>query len=174
MLWIPLDGRTCALSRPYRSTHLCGIGGILFGCRFSQTGDLLHGWIRIRLRPWHPARNHRNRTRLRRGIRLFPLVGRSFIKRKFGARIQKVDDFLSRSPFNMALTIRFFPLGSNVVTNILAGVTSIPALPFIFGSTVGYIPQNMVFALFGSGVEVSSTTHGHGCGSLCHFHPAWV
>ncbi|NDV28526.1 TVP38/TMEM64 family protein [Desulfovibrio sp. JC010] len=85
------------------------------------------------------------------------LVGRSFIKKKFGARIQKVDDFLSRSPFNMALTIRFFPLGSNVVTNVLAGVTSIPALPFILGSTIGYLPQNMVFALFGSGVEVSST-----------------
>ncbi len=85
------------------------------------------------------------------------LVGRSFIKRKFGKRIQKVDDFLSRSPFNMALTIRFFPLGSNVVTNILAGVTSIPALPFILGSTVGYLPQNIVFALFGSGVNVSST-----------------
>lgn len=84
------------------------------------------------------------------------LVGRTFIKRKFGPRIQKVDDFLSRSPFNMALTIRFFPLGSNVVTNILAGVTSIPALPFILGSTIGYIPQNIVFALFGSGVEVSS------------------
>ncbi|CCO24919.1 TVP38/TMEM64 family protein [Maridesulfovibrio hydrothermalis] len=85
------------------------------------------------------------------------LVGRSFIKRKFGARIQKVDNFLSRSPFNMALTIRFFPLGSNFVTNILAGVTSIPALPFILGSTIGYLPQNIVFALFGSGVEVSST-----------------
>lgn len=85
------------------------------------------------------------------------LVGRSFVKRKFGARIQKVDSFLSRSPFNMALTIRFFPLGSNVITNILAGVTSIPALPFILGSTIGYLPQNIVFALFGSGVNVSST-----------------
>lgn len=86
------------------------------------------------------------------------LVGRSFIKRKFGARIQKVDNFLSRSPFNMALTIRFFPIGSNVVTNVLAGVTSIPALPFILGSALGYMPQNIVFALFGSGVNVSSTT----------------
>ncbi len=85
------------------------------------------------------------------------LVGRSFIQSKFGARIQKVDDFLSRSPFNMALTIRFFPLGSNVITNLLAGVTSIPAIPFILGSTIGYLPQNIVFALFGSGVNVSST-----------------
>ncbi|WP_320170335.1 VTT domain-containing protein [Maridesulfovibrio sp.] len=85
------------------------------------------------------------------------LVGRSFIKRKFGARISKVDEFLSRSPFNMALTIRFFPLGSNVATNVLAGVTSIPAAPFILGSTLGYLPQNVVFALFGSGVNVSST-----------------
>ncbi|WP_027722335.1 TVP38/TMEM64 family protein [Maridesulfovibrio zosterae] len=85
------------------------------------------------------------------------LVGRTFIKRKFGSRIQKVDDFLRRSPFNMALTIRFFPIGSNVITNVLAGVTSIPALPFILGSTVGYVPQNVVFALFGSGINVSSS-----------------
>lgn len=86
------------------------------------------------------------------------LVGRSFIKRKFGSRIQKVDSFLSRSPFYMALTIRFFPIGSNVVTNVLAGVTSIPAMPFILGSALGYLPQNIVFALFGSGVNVSSST----------------
>ena len=86
------------------------------------------------------------------------LVGRSFIQNKFGARIQKVDDFLSRSPFNMALTIRFFPLGSNLISSLLAGVTSIPAMPFILGSAVGYLPQNIVFALFGSGVNVSSTS----------------
>ncbi len=84
------------------------------------------------------------------------LVGRSFIKRRFGSKISRIDDFLSRSPFNMALTIRFFPLGSNLATNLAAGVTSIPAIPFILGSAIGYLPQNIVFALFGSGVNVSS------------------
>lgn len=83
-------------------------------------------------------------------------LGRDFVMRRFGARLAPVDAFLSRSPFNMALTIRFFPLGSNLVTNLAAGVSSIPAMPFIIGSTIGYLPQTTVFALFGSGVEVSS------------------
>ncbi|WP_027179861.1 TVP38/TMEM64 family protein [Maridesulfovibrio bastinii] len=86
------------------------------------------------------------------------LAGRNFIKKRFGSRISKIDSFLSRSPFNMALAIRFFPLGSNVVANLAAGVTSIPILPFIAGSAIGYLPQNIVFALFGSGTNVSSNT----------------
>lgn len=83
-------------------------------------------------------------------------LGRDFVVRRFGARLAPVDAFLSKSPFNMALTIRFFPLGSNLLTNLAAGVSSIPAWPFIIGSTIGYLPQTTVFALFGSGVEVSS------------------
>lgn len=86
------------------------------------------------------------------------LAGREFIKRRFGSRISKIDDFLSRSPFYMALTIRFFPLGSNLVANLAAGVTSIPLVPFIAGSAIGYLPQNIVFALFGSGTNVSSNS----------------
>lgn len=84
------------------------------------------------------------------------IAGRNFIKRHFGKRIGKIDAFLSKSPFNMALAIRFFPLGSNLVANLAAGVTSIPLIPFIAGSAIGYLPQNIVFALFGSGTNVSS------------------
>jgi len=82
------------------------------------------------------------------------LLGRSFVKRKFPRKIKRIDDFLSDSPFLMTLLIRLLPAGSNLVTNAAAGVSGVRALPFIVGSLVGYIPQMIVFALAGSGVDV--------------------
>ena len=54
----------------------------------------------------------------------------------------------------MTLLIRLLPIGNNLATNLAAGVTSVRALPFILGSLIGYIPQTLVFALVGSGVNV--------------------
>jgi len=84
--------------------------------------------------------------------------GRELVARKLGHRIQRLDGFLRHKPFKTALAIRFFPLGSNVLTNLAAGISSIPLVPFIVGSTIGYIPQNMIFALFGAGMSKESTT----------------
>ncbi len=52
----------------------------------------------------------------------------------------------------MTLLIRFLPLGSNFLINLAAGVSRVPALPFISGSAIGYVPQMVVFALMGSGI----------------------
>lgn len=82
------------------------------------------------------------------------LLGRNFVKAKFERRIKRVDDFLHDNPFTMTLLIRFLPIGSNLVTNLAAGVSSVSAFSFIAGSTIGYIPQTAVFALLGSGVHV--------------------
>jgi uncharacterized membrane protein YdjX (TVP38/TMEM64 family) len=83
--------------------------------------------------------------------------GRELVERKFGHRLEKVNRFLKHEPFNTALAIRLFPLGSNLITNLAAGVSSIPLMPFILGSTIGYIPQNFIFALFGAGMNREST-----------------
>lgn len=79
--------------------------------------------------------------------------GRSLIRHRFPGRIRKLDDFLSGHPFSMALIIRLLPIGSNMGTNLVAGVCSVPALPFLAGSALGYVPQTLVFALAGSGVH---------------------
>jgi len=79
--------------------------------------------------------------------------GRSLVLHRFPNRIRKLDDFLSGHPFTMALIIRLLPVGSNVGTNLVAGVCSVAALPFLAGSGVGYLPQTLVFALAGSGVH---------------------
>ena len=83
-------------------------------------------------------------------------VGQRFVQRRFGHRIDRLEKFVARSPLVMTFIIRSLPVGNNLVTNILAGVSRIPALPFFAGSCLGYIPQNFIFALLGSGAHVDA------------------
>lgn len=82
------------------------------------------------------------------------LLGRSLVAHRFGRRIGRLDAFLRSNPFTMTLLIRFLPVGSNAITNLAAGVSSVGALPFIAGSAAGYVPQTVIFALLGTGVQV--------------------
>ncbi|MBL6958062.1 MAG: TVP38/TMEM64 family protein [Rhodospirillales bacterium] len=82
------------------------------------------------------------------------LLGREFVKSRYSGKIKKVDDFLHDNPLSMTLLIRLLPLGSNFVTNLAAGVSSVHPVPFIGGSAIGYIPQTFIFALIGSGITL--------------------
>ncbi len=82
------------------------------------------------------------------------LLGRGLVAQRFSGRIRKLDDFVHDHPFSMTLLIRLLPAGSNLVTNLVAGVSSVRALPFLAGSALGYVPQSAVFALVGSGVQL--------------------
>jgi len=81
-------------------------------------------------------------------------LGRDFVKLRYQRRIQRVDDFLYENPFTMTLLIRFLPIGSNLVTNLAAGVSSVSGFAFVLGSALGYIPQTAISAMLGSGVNV--------------------
>jgi uncharacterized membrane protein YdjX (TVP38/TMEM64 family) len=87
------------------------------------------------------------------------LLGRSFIQNRFGRRIQRIDAFLRDHTFSMTLMIRFLPVGSNVLTNLAVGVSSVSALSFLAGSAAGYVPQTVIFAILGSGIQLDSITH---------------
>ncbi len=82
--------------------------------------------------------------------------GRDFVARRFGNKVRKVDDFLRRNPFSTTFIIRLMPLGSNLATNLAAGVTAVGATPFLAATALGSIPQTMVFALLGSGFQVET------------------
>ncbi len=82
------------------------------------------------------------------------LFGRELVQHRFPDRIRHIDDFLHDNPFTMTLLIRFLPFGSNLLTNLAAGVSSVHATPFIAGSALGYLPQMIVFALVGSGITL--------------------
>jgi len=82
------------------------------------------------------------------------LLARGPVQKKFSGRIRRLDDFLHDNTFSMTLLVRMLPVGSNVATNLAAGVSSIRAVPFFTGSAIGYVPQTFIFALLGSGVAV--------------------
>jgi uncharacterized membrane protein YdjX (TVP38/TMEM64 family) len=76
------------------------------------------------------------------------------IAQRFPQRLQKLRAFLSVQTFQMALVLRLLPVGSNVLANLAAGACRVPALPFLAGSALGFVPQTLIFALIGSGVQV--------------------
>jgi len=80
--------------------------------------------------------------------------GRSLVAAHFYERIRRLDGFIHENTLSMTVLIRLLPAGSNLVTNLAAGVTTIRALPFMLGSALGYIPQTLVFALIGSGISL--------------------
>jgi uncharacterized membrane protein YdjX (TVP38/TMEM64 family) len=82
------------------------------------------------------------------------MLGRDFVVSRFPGRVKNIDDFLRDNPLSMTLLIRLLPLGSNLVTNLAAGVSSVRPVPFFQGSAIGYLPQTLVFALVGSGISV--------------------
>jgi len=72
--------------------------------------------------------------------------------RHFGRRYQSFREFVSVNPFSKVLLARVFPVGSNVITNLLSGAVGVPFMSFISASALGYLPQTIIFSLAGSGV----------------------
>ena len=60
---------------------------------------------------------------------------------------------LTTQSFKKILLIRLFPIGSNVVTNMLAGSLRVPFTSFVLASALGFLPQTLFFALLGSGMR---------------------
>lgn len=77
-----------------------------------------------------------------------------WLQRRAAGRLARLDAFLARNPFTATLTLRLLPAGSNVVLNLVAGISAVPPGPFLAASALGYVPQTVVFALLGGGVRV--------------------
>lgn len=84
------------------------------------------------------------------------LFGRGIVARLFPERLQRFNNFVRGDPFSMTLLIRLLPVGSNLITNLVAGVSNIRKSGFFAGSFVGYLPQALIFALAGNGLTVES------------------
>lgn len=81
-------------------------------------------------------------------------LGRDLVRRWFTGRLRGLDEFVGDHPLRSILLIRLLPLGSNLATNLAAGISRMGAWPFAAGSALGYLPQTLVFALIGSGIAV--------------------
>ena len=82
---------------------------------------------------------------------------RDWVQGRIGGRLARLDGQLSAQPFMASLTLRLLPVGNNVLLSLLAGLSSVSAPAFLLASAIGYVPQTLVFALLGSGVQVSHT-----------------
>jgi uncharacterized membrane protein YdjX (TVP38/TMEM64 family) len=85
------------------------------------------------------------------------LFGKGLLHKHLGDRARRFDAFIHDHPFSMTLLIRLLPVGSNVLTNLAAGISSIRPASFLSASFIGYLPQTLVFALVGSGIDLAST-----------------
>lgn len=84
--------------------------------------------------------------------RLFQRYFKTLVKGRLNLALQ----FWKDNTFTVTMIWRFIPAGSNLLTNLAAGALGVSALPFILGSTVGYIPHTVIFAILGSGIELGS------------------
>ncbi len=84
------------------------------------------------------------------------VIVRPLIRKKYPEKIKSIQRFLNYQTFSKTIIIRLLPAGSNLITNLVAGVARIKVRPFVFGSFIGYFPQMIIFALAGSGIEIMS------------------
>ena len=78
----------------------------------------------------------------------------SSIRNLIRGKVDIAFGFWRKNTFSTTIIIRFLPVGSNFLTNLAAGATGIPLVPFLLGSAIGYVPQMAVFSLMGTGVDV--------------------
>jgi uncharacterized membrane protein YdjX (TVP38/TMEM64 family) len=81
---------------------------------------------------------------------------REQIKKRYPQKVSAIDRFLAKRPFTKTIVIRLLPIGNNLVTNLVAGVSHVSGLSFVMSSMIGYLPQMAIFALMGKGVIVLS------------------
>lgn len=78
------------------------------------------------------------------------------ITRKYPHQLAKLSSFLGEQTFLKAIVIRILPLGSNFLTNIIAGVSKVSMSAYVSGSFIGFIPQMLIFSLAGSGIRLGA------------------
>jgi uncharacterized membrane protein YdjX (TVP38/TMEM64 family) len=78
------------------------------------------------------------------------------VRKKFDKHSLRINTFLTNHPIRKTIIIRLLPVGSNVLTNLVAGSTSVSPRAFFIGSCIGYIPQMFIFSLLGKGMLMGS------------------
>lgn len=86
-------------------------------------------------------------------------LARDLITKRYAERVARLNAFFGENTFTTTLLIRFLPVGSNLLTNMVAGVSQVSAPAFFIGSALGYLPQMLIFALVGSGIAVGTEVH---------------
>lgn len=78
----------------------------------------------------------------------------AWVMRRLPPRLRGLDGRLSGQPFRATLALRLLPLGSNIALNLLGGLSTVRLAPFLAASAIGYLPQTLIFAMLGNGMQV--------------------
>ena len=82
-------------------------------------------------------------------VRLFK---RPLFINKLGGYLEKVDQLVTDNAILAVILIRLLPLTS-LLLNILLALTRVTPVQFIIGSIIGFLPETIVFTLYGSSAQ---------------------
>jgi uncharacterized membrane protein YdjX (TVP38/TMEM64 family) len=75
---------------------------------------------------------------------------RSIVIRRMPERFRVWYDRFNRHGFFWLFYIRLFPFANATVTNIVGGVSQVSFKTFLAATFLGYLPETVIFAMFGS------------------------
>lgn len=81
-------------------------------------------------------------------------VGRDALR---NGRLGTVLTWLEHRPIASNVVIRICPIGNNFATNLLYAASCVRTRHFLLGTTLGTLPETLVYALLGAGVRSAST-----------------
>lgn len=79
--------------------------------------------------------------------------GARWLRRRRGATLKTLTEFVGRNGFYSALIVRIVPSAPFVVVNMGMGMTTMPYSAFLAGTGVGVVPKTALIALLGKIVQ---------------------
>ena len=79
-------------------------------------------------------------------------IGRPRLESRWPDKIKRLDGWTEDHVFNKTLALRLFPVGSNLATNVGAGIGKASPGRFFLASAIGFLPQTAAFALSGTAI----------------------
>lgn len=82
-----------------------------------------------------------------------------WLRQRYPQRIEVLKALLAEDAWLWACILRLMPVGSNLATNIAAGLSGLSLWPILMGSLLGYLPQMLLFSYAGSGLALNNSMH---------------
>lgn len=82
-----------------------------------------------------------------------------WLRERHPQRIHMLQRLLAQDAWLWMCVLRLLPVGSNLATNVAAGLSGLRLTPLLAGSLLGYLPQMLLFSYVGAGLALNSSTH---------------
>ncbi|MBN9371621.1 MULTISPECIES: TVP38/TMEM64 family protein [unclassified Hydrogenophaga] len=82
-----------------------------------------------------------------------------WLRRQYPRRVEALRQLMAEDTWKWVCILRLLPVGSNLATNIVAGLSGLDLRPIVVGSLLGYLPQMLLFAYAGSGLALHNSAH---------------